>query len=174
MGLGGVGREQGLGIDYDVGFASFFGAVPEDSTATGRAAAMIGQGKVEASALAMATVVASVQAGETVVPRLLPELGPPGTDAAAPLGDGEARSLRRMLGAVVERGSGSVLAGLPGERVLAKTGTAEFGSQVPPQTHAWFAGYSGDLAFAVLVADGGFGGAVAAPVAATFLRQLRG
>ena len=33
---------------------SFFGSVPDDPTATGRAAALIGQGKVEASPLAMA------------------------------------------------------------------------------------------------------------------------
>ena len=45
---------------------------------------------------------------------------------------------------------------------------------MPPQTHAWFAGYQGDVAFAVLVEDGGFGGAVAAPLAAQFLRLLAG
>ena len=60
-----------MGIDYDVGFPSFFGSVPDDSTATGRAAAMIGQGKVEASPMAMAAVVASVAAGETVIPHLV-------------------------------------------------------------------------------------------------------
>lgn len=63
--------------------------------------------------------------------------------------------------------------GVPGAPVAGKTGTAEFGTRVPPQTHAWFAGYSGDLAFAVLVEDGGFGGATAAPVAADLLRTLR-
>ena len=62
---------MGFGIDYDVGFASFFGSVPDDPTATGRAAAMIGQGKVEASPMAMAAVVASVAAGETVIPHLI-------------------------------------------------------------------------------------------------------
>ena len=39
---------------------SFFGSVPDDPTATGRAAALIGQGEVLASPLAMAAVVASV------------------------------------------------------------------------------------------------------------------
>ena len=64
---------------------------------------------------------------------------------------------------------------MPGAPVAGKTGTAEFGpaGAGEPRTHAWFAGFSGDLAFAVLVADGGFGGAVAAPLAATFLRTLR-
>jgi cell division protein FtsI/penicillin-binding protein 2 len=50
-----------------------------------------------------------------------------------------------------------------------KTGTAEFGSGNPPATHAWFVGYDGDIAFAVLVVSGGVGGAVAAPIAAKFL-----
>jgi cell division protein FtsI/penicillin-binding protein 2 len=53
-----------------------------------------------------------------------------------------------------------------------KTGTAEFGTDNPPKTHAWFVGYRGDVAFAVLVEGGGVGGAVAAPIAAAFLRTL--
>jgi cell division protein FtsI/penicillin-binding protein 2 len=56
--------------------------------------------------------------------------------------------------------------------VYAKTGTAEFGTEDPPQSHAWFTGYQGDIAFAVLVEDGGFGGQVAAPLAADFLTKL--
>ena len=43
--------------------------------------------------------------------------------------------------------------------VCGKTGTAEFGSNTPPDAHGWFIGYQrggpqGDLAFAVLVATG--------------------
>ena len=59
-------------------------------------------------------------------------------------------------------------AGLPAG-TFGKTGTAEFGTSNPPQTDAWFIGYNGDLAFAVLVVGGGVGGAVAAPIAAKFL-----
>ena len=50
--------------------------------------------------------------------------------------------------------------------MFGKTGTAEFGSGNPPQTHAWFIGYRGNLAFAVIVEGGGVGGRVAAPLAA--------
>jgi len=50
--------------------------------------------------------------------------------------------------------------------------TAEFGTRQPPQTHAWFVGFRSDLAFAVLVEGGGFGGEVAAPLAARFLQSL--
>ncbi len=53
-----------------------------------------------------------------------------------------------MLGAVVERGSGRLLADLPGPPVIAKTGTAEFGDAEPLQTHAVDGGGPGDLAVA--------------------------
>ena len=56
--------------------------------------------------------------------------------------------------------------------MFGKTGTAEFGSANPPQTHAWFIGYEGNLAFAVIVEGGGVGGHVAAPLAAAFLNAL--
>jgi cell division protein FtsI/penicillin-binding protein 2 len=56
--------------------------------------------------------------------------------------------------------------------VHGKTGTAEFGNANPPQTHAWFTGYQGDLAFAVVVEGGGFGAKAAAPLAAAFLTAL--
>jgi hypothetical protein len=49
---------------------------------------------------------------------------------------------------VVTAGTGTALAGAGGE-VLAKTGTAEFGSGTPPPTHAWLIAYRGDLAVAV-------------------------
>ena len=77
-----------------------------------------------------------------------------------------------MMRAVVTQGTGSAVANVAGGPVFGKTGTAEFGGEVPPRTHAWFVGYQGDLAFAVFVEDGGFGGSVAAPLAAQFLNEL--
>jgi cell division protein FtsI/penicillin-binding protein 2 len=58
---------------------------------------------------------------------------------------------------------------VPGQQVAGKTGTAEIGGADPTKTHAWFIGYRGSLAFAVLVEGGGVGGRVAAPLAARFL-----
>jgi cell division protein FtsI/penicillin-binding protein 2 len=72
---------------------------------------------------------------------------------------------------VVTSGTGTK-ANVPGPPVAGKTGTAEFGRDVPPKTHAWFIGFRGNLAFAVLVEGGGFGGDVAAPAAARFLAAL--
>ena len=48
--------------------------------------------------------------------------------------------------------------GDPRRAVHGKTGTAEFGTKNPPETHAWFVGYQGDVAFAVLVEEGKSGG----------------
>ena len=161
----------GFGIDYDVGYPSFFGSVPNDPAATGRAAAMIGQGKVEASPMAMAAVVASVAAGETVLPHLLD--GQQATSKGKPLTDQESRQLRQMMRAVVNEGSGRVLGDLAGPAVMAKTGTAEYGASKPLKTHAWMIAAQGDLAVAVFVNDGKSGSGTAGPLLRTFLSKAR-
>ncbi|MBK6856308.1 MAG: hypothetical protein IPG97_07080 [Microthrixaceae bacterium] len=79
-----------------------------------------------------------------------------------------------MMRDVVTDGTGSALQGVAGGPVHAKTGTAEFGTDDPPRSHAWITGWQGDVAFAVVVEDGGGGGAVAGPVAARFLNALAG
>src|SRR5215211_5853158 len=159
----------GFGTDYDVGFPSFFGSVPNDPTATGQAAAIIGQGKVEASPMAMAAVAASVAARETVVPHLIDgtQVAPKGK----PLTDKEARQLRQMMRAVVADGSGRVLGNLAGPPVMAKTGTAEYGSAAPLKTHAWMIATQDDLAVAVFVNDGKSGSATAGPLLRAFLAK---
>ncbi len=79
--------------------------------------------------------------------------------------------LRQFMATVIQPGGTAAGAGLPPD-VLGKTGTAEFGNANPPETHAWFIGYQGNLAFAVIVEGGGVGGQVAAPLAANFLNAL--
>ena len=161
----------GFGTDYDVGFPSFFGSVPDDQSPTGHAAAIIGQGKVEASPMAMAAVAASVAAGETVIPHLID-----GTEAASkgkPLTAKEARQLRQMMRGVVTDGSGRVLGNLKGPAVMAKTGTAEYGASKPLKTHAWMIAMQGDLAVAVFVNDGKSGSGTAGPLLRTFLAKAQ-
>jgi cell division protein FtsI/penicillin-binding protein 2 len=158
----------GLGVDYDVGFASYFGQVPEGPTGTALAAAAIGQGTVLASPLAMAGVVASVQAGHTVIPHLVEgERAEPNT---TPLTREEAGHLRSLLRSVVTSGSGRLLADLRGPAVMAKTGTAEYGRRPPYPTHAWMVAAQGDLAVAVFVRDGESGSRTAGPLIKEFLR----
>lgn len=163
----------GLGVDHDLGFPAFLGSVPASAPPTGHAASMIGQGKVLASPMAMAAVAASVAGGETVVPQLLPDQGSADTGSAAPLTADEATQLRELMSAVVAEGSADFLADVPGQPVLAKTGTAEFGTEQPLQTHAWMIGAQGDLAVAVFVEVGESGSQTAGPILEAFLRDAR-
>lgn len=161
----------GLGGDEDLGFPAYLGQVPAPEGETEEAAALIGQGRVLASPLAMATVAASVQAGHTVVPHLVVDR----TASAAPsqpLTEEEAEQLRDLMRAVVTDGSAPFLADVPGEPVAAKTGTAEYGTPDDDgahETHAWMIGVQGDLAVAVFVETGVSGAQTAGPVLEEFL-----
>jgi len=159
-----------LGLtDYDLDVEAFGADVPLTDDAVEHAAQVIGQGRVLVSPLAVAVAAATVESGRLRLPRLLAEApaSTPGPELA------EAADLQALTRSVVTDGTGTAVRDVPGEPVRGKTGTAEYGTEVPPRTHAWFAGSSGDLAFAVLVEDGGFGGSTAAPVAARLLRALR-
>lgn len=164
----------GLGVDHDLGFPAYFGSVPktaaESGGETGHAASMIGQGKVVASPMAMASVAASVAKGSVVVPRLLADRKADDVAPSTLLTAGEALQLRGLMRGVVTRGSGSFLASLPGAPVLAKTGTAEFGDRAPLKTHAWMIAVHGDLAVAVFVDVGESGSGTAGPILERFLR----
>ncbi|MPZ87730.1 MAG: penicillin-binding protein [Nitriliruptorales bacterium] len=161
----------GFGGDWSPGIPGFTGQVPPPQDDVERAASMIGQGRVLASPLLMASVTAAVADGNWRPPVLLPDHAQPGAGPVA-LDPATVDALQEMMRQVVEAGTGTTVAGVPGEPVHAKTGTAEYGDEDPPRTHAWFIGYQGDLAFAVLVEDGEAGGSVAGPVAARFLEQF--
>jgi cell division protein FtsI/penicillin-binding protein 2 len=132
---------------------------------------MIGQGTVQASPMAMASVVASVQARHTVVPHLID--GTVAKPTGRPLSATEAAALQSMMRSVVTDGSGRRLAGLAGPDAIAKTGTAEYGTKQPPQTHAWMIAAQGDLAVAVFVNDGATGSQTAGPLLQRFLVGAR-
>ena len=150
----------GFGARFDPGAAAYSGDVPDDATGNALAEASIGQGRVQATTLSMAVVAATVADGAVRPPRLvsarLRGRRPPA---------GGVSCLRAMMGDVVRYGTAA------GARLPAgthgKTGSAEHDSS--GHTDAWFIGYRGDLAFAVLVDHGGEGGRAAAPIAARFL-----
>jgi cell division protein FtsI/penicillin-binding protein 2 len=171
--LAGAAAALGLGVDHDLGFPAYSGQVPAAASATEAAAALIGQGQVLASPMAMAAVAASVAQGAVVVPRLLPELASPTADPANPLTPEEAEVLRDLMRAVVTEGTAGFLSDVPGEPVGAKTGTAEFGTADPPDTHAWMIATQGDLAVAVFVEEGESGSQTAGPTLEEFLRAAR-
>ncbi|WP_322753887.1 penicillin-binding transpeptidase domain-containing protein [Frankia sp. Cas3] len=145
--------------------ASVGGSFPTPKDAVESASAAIGQGKVSASPLQMASVAAAVASGtwrQPFVAGTAPRSNALPPAVVAPLQD--------FMRAVVTEGTANGVA-FPGE-VHGKTGTAEYKDGNPPPTHGWFVGYRGTVAFAVVVEDGGFGAQSAAPVAARFLAGL--
>ncbi|MFK4297086.1 cell division protein FtsI/penicillin-binding protein 2 [Arthrobacter sp. GAS37] len=178
-----------------LGADAFLGSVPGNADGTEHAASMIGQGKVLLSPLAAAIMAASVAHGAPVSPQLVlnpgavsPSAGatptasgapssaspaapvspaPPASDK--PVTPAEAAALSDMMRAVVTSGHAGFLASVPGAPVGAKTGTAEFGNDNPPKTHAWIVAVHGDLAVAVFVEDGGLGATTSGPLLKSFL-----
>lgn len=167
--MAGAAAALGLGIDHDLGFPAYFGQVPGPASETEAAADLIGQGKILASPMVMATVIASVQEGAVVVPRLVEQVDVEAPDHEA-LTRTEAEQLRGMLRQVVTEGSGQALADVPGAPVIAKTGTAEFERAGRVETHAWMVAAQGDLAVAVFVELGESGSQTAGPILEEFLR----
>jgi hypothetical protein len=165
----------GIGGEWDTGASTYDGSVPVSADANDKAASMIGQARVLASPLVMASVAATVKSGRFVQPQLVPSAVKQPYEAPRTLAPDVVRDLQSMMRSVVTDGAGDALQGLPGEP-HAKTGTAEFGDEKPPKTHAWMIGYQGtsDLAWAVLLEGGGSGGDDAGPIAAAFLQQLAG
>jgi cell division protein FtsI/penicillin-binding protein 2 len=159
----------GMGVDHDLGFPAYFGNVVPPTSETTKAADMIGQGQVLASPMTMATVMASVVAGHTVVPQLVTSVSPAKT-SPEPLTAARAATLRQMLRGVVLRGTGVGLRDVPGPPVIAKTGTAEFDRDGKRLTHAWMIAGQGDLAVCAFVDVGKTGAGVAGPLLEQFLR----
>jgi cell division protein FtsI/penicillin-binding protein 2 len=170
--LAGAASSLGMGVDHDLGFPAYFGSVEPPASQTEAAADMIGQGKVLASPMVMATVIASIQSGGTVLPRLVKGWEVEQADVPE-LAGGEATQLRAMLRGVVTSGSGTLLADVPGAPVIAKTGTAEFERGGRLRTHAWMIAGQGDLAVAVFVEEGSSGSGTAGPILESFLRTAR-
>jgi cell division protein FtsI/penicillin-binding protein 2 len=146
------------------------GSYPDPVDRAELAASSIGQGRVLASPVHMASVAAAVAAGRWRAP-VLTTVPKPAVPRVAPLDAPVVQALQAFMASVTQPGGTAASAGLP-PGTAGKTGTAEFGDDRPPRTHAWFIGYRGSLAFAVVVEGGGVGGRVAAPLAAAFLNAL--
>jgi len=164
----GAGWEKHLGIA-----GAFGGSVPVATSKVERAATAFGQAKTSVSPASLAVMAASVARGSYIEPALIRTPAVPGADRAPkPLNAKAAAELRGLMRLVVTQGTATAALGsVPG--VYGKTGTAEYGTASPPATHAWFVGWQGNVAFAVLVEDGKSGATVAAPIARTFLATLK-
>jgi hypothetical protein len=133
------------------------------------AADAFGQGTDLVNPLSQACVAAAIDAGTWRPPQLVTSPAPRQATRPRPLSPAILATLRPMMRAVVIGGTAAQVGFPPG--VYGKTGTAEYGSGPNPPTHAWFIGYRGDLAFAVLVEGGGVGASNAGPIANAFVRN---
>ena len=156
----GIGQEAPAGLD------AFMGSIDPADEGVEHAAAMMGQGRVLTSPLAMATVLASVQNGATVTPRILADSEPAAPEVPTPLTEDEAAQMQEMLRGVVTDGSLDDFADLPGEPVIGKTGTAEYTNEEGELAlHSWVIVAQGDLVVAAFVEDGSYGSVTAGPIA---------
>ncbi|MFC7642428.1 penicillin-binding transpeptidase domain-containing protein [Streptosporangium lutulentum] len=158
----------GFNKPLNIGVPATKGSFPTPQSDAELAAASFGQGRITASPLLMASAAAALADGTWRPPTLVSSIKQ--KTEPQPLPEGITSEIGQMMSAVVTMGTAKD-AGLP-SGTRGKTGTAEYGSQDDLKTHAWFIGYRGDLAFAVIVEEGEGGGTVAAPVAADFLRAL--
>ncbi|NLZ97842.1 MAG: penicillin-binding protein [Micrococcus sp.] len=168
----------GLVEDPIVGYdGAFLGSVPTDVEGTQHAAGLFGQGLVQTSPLGMATVAASVSAGETVSPVLVSEPSVDPTEnenlpGNTPLTEDEAAQLRELMSGPVETGTVPILQDVPGVPVLAKTGTAEYVSEGEDLAHTWIMALHGDLAVSLFFHEGLAGAQTNGPVLKEFITEL--
>ena len=133
---------------------------------------MIGQGQVLASPMVMATVIASIQQGDLVVPQLLKDVVSPPPAGVEPITADEAEQIQTMMRGAVA-GTSRFLLDVPGPPVIAKTGTAEFDRDGKRLKHTWMIAAQGDLAVCVYVDEGASGSRTAGPLLEAFLRAAR-
>ena len=157
----------GLDQKWDLGIsgisASYFNA-PADASGAELAQETFGQGELEASPLAMASVAATVDTGMFEQPILVPGTKQVTATALPAATDAD---LKEMMRAVVTSGTAAGLGF--GPTVYAKTGTADIDNQGKP--NSWLVAFDSaqDIAVGCLVLDAGYGAQYAAPEVQNFL-----
>ncbi len=145
-------RDLGIGADFEIpGITTITGSAPPAESIVQQAENGFGQGRMLASPFGMALAAATVANGRTPTPTLLEGQPTKAKDLGRPLPEEHATALRSMMRKVVTEGNARRLASLPAVR--GKPGTAQFGDGT--NSHGWFVGYQGEIAFAVLLVGAG-------------------
>src|SRR5215472_3538531 len=160
----------GFNSQPNLGIPATLGKFTTPHTSVDLAADAFGQGTDLVNPLSEAAMAAAVENGTWRPPQLVVSPAPAQSAQSQAISPAVLAALRPMMRAVVTVGTAARV-GFPAG-VFGKTGTAEFGSGKNPPSHAWFVGYRGDLAFAVLVEGGGVGADASGPIANAFLRNL--
>lgn len=158
----------GIGLDWNVGVASFDGKVPP-ATTSAKAMTFIGQGTVQMNPLTMASVAATARTGSFHQPYLVPQSvdNRAFAHAARPLPATVDAELRSMMKLTAQAGTAQPAVGSLSGDVGAKTGTAEVDGQSKP--NSWFLAYRDDVAAAAVVPKSGEGYKFAGPIVAAIL-----
>jgi len=162
----------GLDQQWDIGIgesASYMN-VPTGASGSELAQELFGEGELTASPLAMASVAATVYAGQFHEPYVVS--GTKETVTATALPSSTDSQLKQMMRAVVTEGTADDLGF--SSTVYAKTGTADIVGQDQP--NSWLIAFdtSKDVAVACLVLNAGYGAQFAGPEVKTFLNDYSG
>lgn len=166
----------GVGSDWGLPLRTFSGTVPQTAGQADTAAAMVGEGQVLMSPLAMALVAAAVESGTWRPPRLITEPPTQAKVPALPLDADQVEDLRTLMRSSVSGGTARA-ANLRGTPVYGVTSSVRYSGTVSgrgtsgsarQKTLSWFVGFRGDIAFALVIE----GSEPVSKVAARFLRGL--
>jgi hypothetical protein len=160
----------GLNTEWSIGIpgisAAYFNA-PSSASGSELAQEAFGEGQLTASPIAMASVAATVAAGQFHQPILLQDAK---QVTATPLPANTDASLKQLMRAVV---TGGTAAGLGfGPTVYAKTGTASIKGQEQP--NSWLIAFdpAKDIAIGCLVTNAGYGAQFAGPEVKAVLDKM--
>jgi Penicillin binding protein transpeptidase domain/NTF2-like N-terminal transpeptidase domain len=168
--LASMAQALGFNTTPSLGIPATLGHFSTPHQSVDMAADAFGQGTDLVNPLSQASVVAAIDNGTWRPPQLVTSPAPRQTAQPRMLSPALLATLRPMMRAVVTIGTAAGVGFPPG--VYGKTGTAEYGSGSNPPSHAWFIGYRGNLAFAVIVEGGGIGADASAPIANAFVRRV--
>ncbi|TWP37996.1 penicillin-binding transpeptidase domain-containing protein [Leekyejoonella antrihumi] len=173
-------KALGIGANWakQLGYTGAYdGSIPVAKDATEKAVSAFGQGRTQVSPLALAVAASSLARGSYIPPALVTSPKQPGSRTPKPLNaevDAQMKQLMR-LPVTDPNGTATIMQNTPGGPIFAKTGTAEFIDNGQDASHAWLAGWQGNIAFCALVVkvpSGQGGGTVAAPVVKDFFTTL--
>ncbi|WP_329251763.1 penicillin-binding transpeptidase domain-containing protein [Actinoallomurus sp. NBC_01490] len=158
----------GIGVPWNIALPAFSGSVPPPRNEAERAAEMVGQGRIEASPLAMALAASTVGSGTWRPPSLVKDPAPAQPIQPRSLDSDSISTLQPLLRGSVTSGAAHAA------KTAGNKGTVSgVVAQVPygsGKTVSWFVGFRGNVAFALAVE----GKVNAAAVAARFLRAVPG
>jgi transpeptidase family protein/MecA-like transpeptidase family protein len=168
--LAAMARNFGFNGQASLGIPARLGHFEVPHQTVDLAADAFGQGKDLVNPLSQASVAGAIENGTWRPPQLVTSPATHQPSQPVTISPTILSTLRPLMRAVVTKGTAAGVGFPPG--VYGKTGTAEYGSGPNPPSHAWFIGYRGDLAFAVLVEGGGVGADASAPIANDFLHKI--